>query len=236
LAVVLKNSESDTNVLQQNDISKQNAKNKFVYLSKRIYIWEHLNNLNKKIMAREIITLCGYKVGATAVNLTKPYPFPFERMMLKGGIEKVPTPNTKRWGSIIKPSYRSSGVYKTQVFETPEQINALFDPTTSGADAALAVTGAGTTQGTATLLVRFYNMITAAVATVSDGVRLPPATVGAIYVVNNQGATAAILKVYPATGEKINALAANINDSIAIGKMVSYCCLTAGIWRTVVHG
>ncbi|MFO0447642.1 MAG: hypothetical protein ACK52I_02940 [Pseudomonadota bacterium] len=106
------------------------------------------------------------------------------------------TNNGSRWGSAVKPLFKQAGLYKGQVFESPNQIQTLIDNTQPGADAALTVSAAGTTQGAATLLARFYNKITTVATGVNDGVRLPNATPGAVFVVEHAGV--GILKVYPA--------------------------------------
>lgn len=74
-----------------------------------------------------------------------------------------------------------------------------------------AVTAAGSTQADAAALSDGFNVVTGADAT--KGVILPEAVAGRR--VEIKGVTAAVLKVYPATGDAINAIAANGALSVA---------------------
>lgn len=93
-----------------------------------------------------------------------------------------------------------------------------------------AITALGTTQATAAVLstnAQNYNVTTAAAST---GVKLPVSVTGSILVVANNGANAVL--IYPATGEKINALATNAGFSAAINTVTILTCFTAGQWYT----
>ena len=68
-----------------------------------------------------------------------------------------------------------------------------------------AVAAAGSTQGDAAALAEGINVVTAADGT--KGVILPTAVAGMVIIVKNTAAGA--LKIYPATGGAINAVAAN---------------------------
>jgi hypothetical protein len=68
-----------------------------------------------------------------------------------------------------------------------------------------AVAAAGANQGNATALSEGLNVVSAADG--DKGVRLPVAVAGAVVIVKNTAAAA--LKIYPATGAAINAVAAN---------------------------
>lgn len=68
-----------------------------------------------------------------------------------------------------------------------------------------AVAAAGANQGNAAALSEGLNVVSAADGT--KGVRLPTAVAGAVVIVKNTAAAA--LKIYPATGGAINAVAAN---------------------------
>src|SRR6266478_2458155 len=70
------------------------------------------------------------------------------------------------------------------------------------------ITALGTTQGTATVLAPGKGLYNVTSAAANTGVILPPSVVGQETVVNNNTATATAL-VYPAVGERINALAIN---------------------------
>lgn len=97
--------------------------------------------------------------------------------------------------------------------------------------AAAGISAAGTTQGTATALTKDQNEVTTVAA--GSGVKLPASTAGNAIAVANAQATNALL-VYPATGDAINALAANTALSLAAGKNAIFFCCAAGKWYAVV--
>jgi hypothetical protein len=93
-----------------------------------------------------------------------------------------------------------------------------------------AVSAAGATQATATALVSNINNVTV-MAAAADGVRLPTAVAGMRILVRNSDAADA-LKIYPATGGTINALAANAAYSLSIGTTIELMATTATQWYT----
>jgi len=78
-------------------------------------------------------------------------------------------------------------------------------------DVADSLTATGSAQGDALALNAVFNIVTTAAA--SSGVRLLVSEPGSELVVKNLGANT--LNVYPATGQAINALAANAAFTIA---------------------
>lgn len=78
----------------------------------------------------------------------------------------------------------------------------------------LALTAAaGTTQGTATSLTSKIVYVNSGTGGANDGVRLPSsAAIG--YIVDIYNSVAMTLKVYPASGDQIDALGTNINTTI----------------------
>lgn len=95
-----------------------------------------------------------------------------------------------------------------------------------GADVAAA----GSAQGDATALVEGFQVVTGADGT--KGVILPTAVAGAIVII--KGTTSAVLKVYPATGAAINAVAANSAMSLASGVIPAiFIAKTATQWYTI---
>lgn len=93
-----------------------------------------------------------------------------------------------------------------------------------------AVSAAGSTQGTATALVSTINNVTV-VAAAADGVRLPTAVAGMRILVRNSD-SADTLKIYPATGAQINALAANASFSLTAGSTTELFASTTTQWYT----
>jgi hypothetical protein len=93
-------------------------------------------------------------------------------------------------------------------------------------DVSAAVTAAGTTAGTATPVSAA--IVRVATAALNSGVILPPAEVGAMVFVRNDGLNA--LTVYPATGGTING---SSSDSIAAGKANLFFGTSATAWFTI---
>lgn len=95
--------------------------------------------------------------------------------------------------------------------------------------AATTITAAGATQLTATSLTKTYNVVTT--ATADQGVILPSAATGKQLTVVN--ATAVSIKVYPASGEQINALSANTAKSLAAGATMDLVCTSGTAWKSL---
>lgn len=100
----------------------------------------------------------------------------------------------------------------------------------SAADGLTAHAGGG--QGSAlpitTQMARFTT-----VATAADSAVLPSAIPGMSYTVSN-AAAANSMNVFPATGEIINALAANAAFAVVAGKTCEFVCMKAGQWHTLL--
>ena len=99
--------------------------------------------------------------------------------------------------------------------------------TVSAVNALTAFAGGG--QGSAVALTATINRVTV-VATIGDSVKLPASAVGLILTVSNAAANA--LDVFPATGDLINANAANVALRINGGTTVSFWCTVAGTWHS----
>ena len=91
-----------------------------------------------------------------------------------------------------------------------------------------AVTAAGTTQGTATLLSSDTNVVT--VATANQGVTVPSAIPGKRLVVNNS--TAVTILVYPAVGNFFDSLAVNVGISLSAGGLLEMFGYSSTQWST----
>ena len=89
-----------------------------------------------------------------------------------------------------------------------------------------AVSAAGTTQGTATLLVSSTNVVTTAGA--SSGVILTNSQIGDEYEILNLGANP--VTVYPPTSGQINNLPANTGFLLAMNTAVKVKKFTATRW------
>lgn len=122
--------------------------------------------------------------------------------------------------------FRGNGTGTTQLgAAAASPVSALyyFALTTGG-----TLTAAGTTQGTALVLAAQINEITTAAA--GTGVLLPNVAVGTVITIFNRGANAVL--VYPPAGDNIEASAANVGVSLAVGATGRYIPTTATQWRS----
>lgn len=94
---------------------------------------------------------------------------------------------------------------------------------------AVAISAAGTTQGTATAITKDLNGVSTVGA--GAGVILPAAVAGLELIVVNTGANA--LLVYPATGAAIDANATNAAFSLAIGARILFMALSTTQWYSL---
>ncbi len=92
-----------------------------------------------------------------------------------------------------------------------------------------AVSAAGTTQATATLLTRPINNVTTVAA--NSGVILPSAYPGMRVMVRN--ATVTTLRVYPGTGAQINTLGTNVQLNLETLANIEFVAFTTTQWYTV---
>jgi hypothetical protein len=98
----------------------------------------------------------------------------------------------------------------------------IYSKATTG---VVAFAGGG--QASATPLPSDINVVST-VATAADSVQLPTAEAGREVTVINATANAAA--VFPAVGDKINALSANASFSVAAGKSATFIGAAAGQW------
>lgn len=101
-------------------------------------------------------------------------------------------------------------------------------PCVSSADALTALASGGQPGATpiTTQIARFTT-----VANAGDSAILPASTPGLELTVINAAAVNS-MNVFPATGDKINALSANSAFAIAATKVVTFYCTVAGQWHT----
>jgi ABC-type arginine transport system permease subunit len=96
-------------------------------------------------------------------------------------------------------------------------------------NAITAYAGGGQTNAVA-LTARFNRITT--VATTADSVKLPAAEAGASILVFNKGANSA--NVFPASGDAINAGAADAAYALAATKGAMFVCMVNGTWDTIL--
>lgn len=92
-----------------------------------------------------------------------------------------------------------------------------------------AVAAAGSNQGNAAALSEGINVVSGADNTV--GVRLPTAVAGMVVIVKNT--VAATLKLYPATGGKVNALADNASYDVGNSLVTMLVATSATQWYSL---
>lgn len=95
-----------------------------------------------------------------------------------------------------------------------------------------AVAAAGTVQADATAIGATTGFAHCTGADATKGVKLPAASAGKTLVVKNSDAANAVLKVWPATGDAINALSANAALSMAAKTSALFVALDATTWYT----
>jgi predicted RecA/RadA family phage recombinase len=93
------------------------------------------------------------------------------------------------------------------------------------------VAATGSIISDAAPVIEGLNFVTAANGT--KGVLLPVGFPGARVIVKNDGAAAAVLKVWPQTGAQINALAASNPISLASTVSAEFYCYSATQWYTL---
>jgi hypothetical protein len=114
------------------------------------------------------------------------------------------------------PTYDSLNVTGLQYESTQDNLTALA--------------GGGQTGATQ---INSMNARVTTVATAADSVVLMPSAKGLIVYVTN-AAAANSMNVFPASGDKINALSANAAFAVAAGKTCAFVCYTAGQWHSLL--
>ncbi len=103
-------------------------------------------------------------------------------------------------------------------------------PTSAGSQGAFtSVTAAGATQGNATALTAFKNVITVALTASTKGVKLPTPVTGLEILIAN-AATFGV-KIWPSTGSQIAANATNaVGPVLAINKASRFLAVSSTKW------
>lgn len=128
--------------------------------------------------------------------------------------------------SVINPLDYSATPYFT-ANSTGIYSNGVLVAVETASSAVTAFAGGG--QASGTLLTSQYNLITVC-ATNFDSVRLPSAIAALTIVVKNVGA--AILSVFPFSGDSINAMAVDLSIDIPIGGEVIFTAISTTVWET----
>lgn len=96
-----------------------------------------------------------------------------------------------------------------------------------------SLSATGTTQGTALALVSSINEVTTVTAGVNDGVILPAVITTPYSKISIRNGSAANLQIYPASGQSINALAANAAYVLAATTGIMLCKISSSRWVTI---
>jgi hypothetical protein len=104
----------------------------------------------------------------------------------------------------------------------------VWNLSTSTAAIVESVSGAGTTQGTATLVSSSLILVTTAAA--NSGVRLPTDVAGRRIVIRNSGVND--LRIYPNTGAQINTLGTNVAFIIGTATTLEFIGFSSTQWYT----
>ena len=112
--------------------------------------------------------------------------------------------------------------------QSPETVAVPTGAIGLGAFASLTATGS--TQGGAAAITAFKNVITVSTTASTHGVILPTAATGLTITIGNSGTFG--VKVYPAKGGQIAAVATNGADAtvLAINKVNTYMAVNATRW------
>lgn len=117
----------------------------------------------------------------------------------------------------------------TKTFIDKSDIPGVIAAMSSVANAITAYAGGG--QANATALTASFNRVTT-VASVGDSVKLPAATLGAQVTVFNKGSNS--MDVFPATGDKVNALSTNAGYGLATAHGAIFTCMVTGTWDVIL--
>ncbi len=159
--------------------------------------------------------VAGNLAGGTAANLS-----------LSGNLSVTGT--TSQTGNLTTGNVAATGLVAVTGNAT---VSGNF--TVSGTEMVSGgnLAAAGSVQGNAAAVVTDNVWVTAANAT--KGVVLPTSVAGMRIAVKNDDTANAILKVYPAGSEMINAITGGSPISMAAKTSAIFCCSTAGFWFTV---
>lgn len=129
---------------------------------------------------------------------------------------------------------------KALVVDANKDLASLRDLTLRGLTMTGALTvsveelaAAGSAQGDAGTMAATTTFCHATGADGTKGIKLPAAAAGRAVIVKNSDAANAILKVYPATGDAINAIAANSALSMAAKTSALFVAIDATTWFTL---
>lgn len=150
-------------------------------------------------------------------------------------------PNTKAVGvAFADPEFESVSVTGAVTAASASVTGAVSAGSVSGstvtASGSLVIKSAtvaatGSDQAGAAALAAGFTLVTDANAT--KGVRLPAASAGLVVIIKNADAANAILKVYPASGDAINAITADGAYSMAAKTSMLLVAYDSTTWYTV---
>ena len=201
-----------------------------------------LQNTNTAGIASMPQALSGFVVQS---NSTSPAVMTFIRNGNYAGFLGIDTNNALSWGgwsvgavsyplihtgntaSYITSAVITSGLGYTPVNKAGDTMTGSLNGTFFNGSVNAAVTAAGTTQATATVLTASVNVVTAG----SGGVELPVGVPGMfVTIVNILGGT---VNVYPASGSQIDSLGANAAYPLGTLAKLEYVAISATQWYSL---
>ena len=139
------------------------------------------------------------------------------------------------------PNTQAIGVaYADPEFQSVSVVNGVSAGSVSSASVTASgdlfiksatVAATGSAQGDAAAVTSGFTLVTGADA--AKGVVLPAAAAGLVVIIKNADAANAVLKVYPASGDAINALSANASYDMAAKTSMLLVAYDATTWYTV---
>lgn len=132
-------------------------------------------------------------------------------------------------GTTCGVTYREKGssiLFSAEVLESGTEVSFWRSLTDTNAVSAmtpavhnLALAALGAAQGAGAPVTKYFTVVTAATATTADGVLLPAAVVDDAKIIRND--TAVTIKIYPATGERIDGGVVNAAVTLVAGATIS---------------
>ena len=167
--------------------------------------------------------------AALAMQVFAPDPDTIDSVATGTGVSHLPG-DTVMYYCVVRGNYlRFSGVQATEAFEAITADNlTMANPIVYDHNTTITAFATGG-QTSATALTGEFNNVTT-VATAGDSVKLPAAALGKSIKVKNSGA--ASLAVFPATGDAINALAANLSVNVPVGATTTFRAIDGTTYET----
>lgn len=153
-----------------------------------------------------------------------------DKTVLRRNIDPSDIINVASYGGTTSGvTYREKGssiVMSAEVLETATEVSFWRSLTDTNAVSALSpavstltLAALGAAQGAGAPVTKYFTVVTTATASSADGVLLPAAVVDDVKIIRND--SAATIKIYPATGERIDGGTVNAAITLVAGATIS---------------